>query len=165
MSWLRRRAAALVVAFSLVSGCAGFEPLYEDGSAASRIRHAVAVEASGEGLGFEIERAAAKRLGAPFEPRYIVRAGATMAESEAGVGGQAGFERIHLDGAARFDVLDIASGELLYKGAVSGSASYSSTRETFHTLTARRDARRRLGTQLGERIARPQDSTAAGGKR
>ena len=159
MSWSRRKAAAIGLALLLSGGC-GFEPLYDEGGAASRLKNAVIFEASGDDLGFELEGALTKRFGSPSAPRYVVKVRTSLHERETVAGGLGGFERYELSGAGQFEVRAIGDGEVKYEGIVQGSAAYSSTRETFHTLTARRDARRRLVVQLADRIARRLEAAA-----
>ncbi|MCY4460222.1 MAG: hypothetical protein OXC26_07485 [Albidovulum sp.] len=159
MSWSRPKAAALGFLLLLFAGC-GFEPLYKETSAAPQLRNSVLVEAAGGGIGYEVETALAKRFGSPSAARFRVQVRASVAESEVAAGWMDGFQRSRLDGAAEFEVAEVDGGRALYSGVVDGSVSYSSTRETFHTLTARRDARRRLALQLAERIARRLEATS-----
>ena len=143
----------------LSAGC-GFEPLYQEDGAAGRLKNAVIVEATGDDLGYEVENALVKRLGSPLAPNYVVIVRTSLAEIEVAAGGLDGFERFNFEGSGEFEIRRLGGDRILYEGVVEGSAAYSSTRETFHTLAARRDARRRLATQLAERIARRLEATA-----
>ena len=159
MSWSRRSAAGLTLFLLLSAGC-GFEPLYRESGSARRLKDAVIVEAVGDDLGYEVETALAKRLGSPYAPRYVLNVRTKVDESEMAAGGLGGFQRFNLNGSGQFEIKAIGGERLLYQGSVEGSAAYTSTRETFHSLTARRDARLRLAAQLAERIARRLESTA-----
>ena len=152
MSWFKGRAA--IAGFSLLlSAACGFEPLYREDGSAIRLKDAVIVESTGDDLGFEVENALIKRLGSPSSPQYLVGVRTRVVESEVAVGGLDGFERFNLGGTSEIEVRALGGDRLLYEGSVEDSVAYSSTRETFHTLNARRDARRRLAVQLAERIA------------
>ena len=111
-------------------------------------------------MGFELESALTKRLGSPLAPQYVVKVRTSVQKSETAAGGLDGFERFEFRGTGQFEVRAIGEDRILFEGIVQGSAAYSSTRETFHTLTARRDARRRLAVQLADRIARRLETAA-----
>lgn len=153
MSSFNRRSVLLMAAgLPLVAGC-GFEPVYGPDSAATRLRHAILVDAPNNEDQFNLVRQLEYRLGAANNARFGLSVGLDIREEGVALTSDNRTTRKEVIGSGTYALRDLASKEVLLSGKVDSFTGYSTTGSTVSELAARRDARRRLMIILADRIA------------
>jgi LPS-assembly lipoprotein len=148
MWWSRRQ----FVLSALALGACGFTPVYGPFGDAQGLDGQIAIDPPRDADGFAYVRHLETRLGLADVPRYQLGTDLYVTEEELGITPDQTITRYQLIGRARFTLTEIATGTVATSGEVHSFTSYSATGTPFATETAKRDARERLVTTLGDLV-------------
>ncbi len=155
----RRSLFALCAAFT-VAAC-GFEPTYKTGSAARSVHGDIEINLieSIDGFALLQELEALIGAGGP-QSTYVLDAGILTTQSELIIDTATAVTRITLFGKSNFKVTRRSDKEVVYSGDVETEVAFSQTSTAVASDSARRDAHRRLMTNLAAAIAAELEATA-----
>lgn len=155
MSWCDRRrlvtGAAAIAGAATLSGC-GFAPVYGPAGGGTALRGNVRADDPAVPRDFALVARLEDRLGRPAAPRFGLDYDISVRQSDLALTDDNEITRINLEGAVRFVLADLATGEEVLADRVSTFAAYSTTASTVATAAARRDAEARLMTALADQI-------------
>ena len=153
MKWFAFAGVALVL-----SGC-GFTPLYgarDGGTRTNAELQQISVATIENGrTGHDVYNALIDGIsphGEPDAPDYELRVRLTEASEGVAIERDASITRYNFRLDARFRLVDIRSGNVIYEGRSRSIASYNVVESQFATLVAQRDAEERAATELSEDI-------------
>lgn len=130
-----------------LAGC-GFAPILRNGTN-GRFRF----ETPASEFGFRLQDQLELRLGAPDQPRYVIKVTTSFAERAAATTADGSTSRLNVTGRADWSLVEIDTGTQMETGTVESFTSYSATGTTVATQTTRDDARDRLAIILADMIA------------
>lgn len=148
MSWLNRRTFMLM---PLALGACGFTPAYKEGGAAEGLLGRVRAKDPTDKAGFAYVQRLEERLGLPTAPLYSLDYALTQNVIAGGVTASNQTTRYSRVGSVTFTLTETATGRVVAKGRVEGSASYGATGSTVALLAAEEDAHMRLMRMLADR--------------
>jgi LPS-assembly lipoprotein len=148
MSWSRR---GLLLSVAAAAGC-GFSPALAPEGSAAGFRGEFEISAPQTPSGFFLTRRLQNRLGLPASPRYRLSLQITEGAQVTGIPANLIPTRVNLLGQVDYDVVDVASGQVVHHGRVQSFSGYSSTSTTAATRAAQVDASKRLMTILADRV-------------
>lgn len=149
MSFSRRILPVLVV--GALAGC-GFEPVHAPGGSASGLRGQLRADAPADRNDFDFVARIENRLGRGVGASYGLSYEIETDEEPVGVTPGQEITRYNIVGVAKYDVVELDTGQVVHSGRVESFASYSSTGSIVSTLTAGTDARSRLMIALADRV-------------
>jgi len=154
MSWSRLVILALTAA--LVAGC-GFRPLYSARERESTVdRMAVTkINLIADRIGQELHNELLNHinpLGRPTDPRYALNVELSESQERLAIRKDDVATRANLNLVAQFELVDLESGEAVYRGSSKSTSSFDVLVSTFATLSAENAARRRALRLIGEDI-------------
>jgi LPS-assembly lipoprotein len=158
MSWSERptRRAALRALGLLPLAACGFTPLYAPGAPASRMAGLVEVGVIEGEPGFALRERLTQRLGPPTAPAYRLEIDMELERAGVALTQQNITTRFNVTGSAEYALVPLAGGPPVASGVVRSitgfSAPESETASAFASLSAERDAERRVAVDLAERI-------------
>ena len=148
--------AVLAGAFALgLAGC-GFEPMYDQGAPAQAILGRIAVGPVEGAPAFELRERLNERLGGGAEADFILDVDLELRRTGVALTQENVTTRFNIIGAADFALRPASGGEALVTGQVRNITGYSApdseTASAFASLSAERDAERRLSRTLADQI-------------
>jgi len=153
MKWFAVASIALVL-----SGC-GFTPLYgvrEGGTAThAELGQIQVLEIDLGRTGHDVYNGLIDQLspnGEPASPDYQLRVRLTEDSEGIAIERDASITRYNYKLEARFRLVDVRSGNVIYEGRSRSIAAYNVVESQFSTLIAQRDAEERAATELSEDI-------------
>ncbi|MBO6790774.1 MAG: hypothetical protein JJ894_09590 [Dinoroseobacter sp.] len=149
---LSDRRSFLSVLLALPVAACGFEPVYQQDTAALGLRGKVLLDTPTTEIIFDLNRALEDRLGATRDPIYGLRTTYQESSSALAVQGTAAITRYNLIGTSSYDLRDLQTGITVLSGTVDSFTSYSATSTTIATAAAADDARQRLSNTLSDLI-------------
>jgi len=132
-----------------LTGACGYDPVYGTGGTAEGLRGQVRADDPGSELDFALVERLEERLGRPGGARFRLSYGtATYREQPITYGAT----RYNVIGTVSFQLRDETSGAVVQSGTLRRFTSYSTTVSTVSTLSAQRDAERRVMVILADEI-------------
>lgn len=161
MSLFNRRNILAACVLTLALGGCGYTPIYGEGTAATGLRGKIEIVAGKGREPFEMRERMVERFGFATDPRYTLIFSYDVSSEDLAVSTTAEITRYNLTGISDFKVTDISSGAVILSGKVKSRTAYSATSETYPTLAAEQDARKRLALALADQIITRVSSTAS----
>lgn len=135
-----------------LAGC-GYRPLYGGGESVRSILDRTSYSLPSGRLGFAMREALGRRLGSGADGgEYTLEANLIMEDSGLAITEDSSITRFLLEGRSRYSLTG-PDGFAPLIGDVESVSAYSATGSLYATRTARRDAERRVASDLGVRIA------------
>lgn len=135
-----------------LAGC-GFTPAYAPGGAGRSLRGRVRPATPANDAEFAFVRAFEDRLGRASAPEFELRHRITTSERGAARVRALGATRVSLFGTLVYELVDLASGEVVTEGSLRNFTNYSTTDTQLATRRAAEDAQARLMTILADQVA------------
>jgi LPS-assembly lipoprotein len=148
----------LTLALTALLAACGFQPLYGGHGAnpgASQIFSSIYVDTIESDAGYELRNALIDLLDAtdrPANPRYSLKITLKDQLQGAALQNDATITRYNYTLTADYALLDSATGKPVTSGEVSSLNAYNVVASPYATLVAQKDAQRRAGDDLAERI-------------
>jgi LPS-assembly lipoprotein len=152
MSLFDRRAALAGLGVLLLGGC--FRPMLAESSAASGLRHRVALPPVAGRFEHYLVESLEDRLGKPQDPEFVLNVTSTLTERGIAVTRDAAVTRITLVVRAQWSLWRPGESSPLITDTAYSESGYNATSSLFGTRAARLEIERRLARDIGERIAR-----------
>ncbi|NND18076.1 MAG: hypothetical protein HKN98_05790 [Silicimonas sp.] len=149
MSSSNRR--TLLLGFTALAGC-GFTPVYGPGGQAEGLRGRIDIAAPADEEGFALVERLEERLGLPAGADLGLTADIFMSEEAVGFLTDGTISRYNVTGRVDWRLTRLTDGTAVLKGSERSFTTYAATSTTVATITARRDARRRLMVIIADRI-------------
>ena len=156
--WSRRRALrlGLLGGVALAAGC-GLRPMYAPGGEESSVPELalIRVETIPTRAGQILRNDLLDRLtpeGEPATPRYKLRVKVETRSVSLAIQPDASITRFNLLLKVRFELSDVATGEIIYRDKLRSVGSYNAVRSDFATLIAEQDTSRRSAVSASEEI-------------
>ncbi|QDY68262.1 LPS assembly lipoprotein LptE [Qingshengfaniella alkalisoli] len=150
MSWSDRR--HFLIAAVVLAGC-GFTPVYGPGGAGSALNGRVVVTApQNDRYAFLLGQELETRLGPPKVAQYNLAFSLSTDTERVAITQEQETNRYLLHGSATYRLVEQSAADQIITGQVSSFTTYSATGTTVATLTAERDANRRLTVILADKI-------------
>ena len=160
---LSRRVFGLLLPLGFAVAACGFTPAYGPDGPAEQLRVQVAMDAPGDRNEFDLVKQLELRLGQASAPVYQLAYDIDTVQEGVGVTPEQEIVRINIFGKVSFTLTDAATGAILTSGSTDTFTGYSvgavdattippSTNATIATLSAERDANRRLMVALADQI-------------
>ncbi len=149
MSSFKRR--ALLLGLTALAGC-GFTPVYGPGGQADGLRGRIAIAAPADEEGYALVERLEERLGLPHSADLDLTAQIYIAEEALGFLPDGSISRYNVSGRVDWRLTRVSDGTEVLSGSERSFTSYAATSTTVATITARRDARRRLMVIIADRI-------------
>ncbi|RZW01875.1 MAG: hypothetical protein EX266_12750 [Rhodobacteraceae bacterium] len=149
MSSSNRR--TLLLGFTALAGC-GFTPVYGPGGQAEGLRGRIDIAAPADEEGFALVERLEERLGLPAGADLGLTADIFMSEEAVGFLTDGTISRYNVTGRVDWRLTRLTDGTAILKGSERSFTTYAATSTTVATITARRDARRRLMVIIADRI-------------
>jgi LPS-assembly lipoprotein len=146
MSWIKTALLCLTLA-----GC-GFTPVYGPGGTGSQLQNRVLVDPPVDREGFLLVRRLEERLGRADDPAYRLAIALNVGFEARAIDPDGDIRRFHMIGDATYALTDTSTGVVVRSGAVDNFVGYSATGTNVATVTAQRDATKRLMTILADEI-------------
>ena len=162
-SWSRRRLLrhglgplALMVGGLAVTAC-GFRPLYGERAGTMAAAHMAAVQIGivNDRLGQILRNDLIERmspLGEPLNPRYRLNASLSQSNSALAIQQDTTITRYDQRIDVSFVLVDLATGQVMFRGCSRAIGGYDAVRSDFATLTAQQDAAKRTVREVAEDI-------------
>jgi len=152
MSSSDRRSLILgLAAAACVAGC-GYTPAYAPAGRASGLQGEILVDAPNSDLAFFLAEELERRLGRAANARYRLSYDISTNSSRQALTNNEETTRYYVRGRLSFQLRDEASGAVVQSGRLENFTAYSSTASTIATLTAERDAEKRLMVSLADEL-------------
>lgn len=143
-------ALAAAAGISALASC-GFEPMHAGDSAEASLRGKIKVQLSEGDVGFAMTERLRDLVGhAPANPEYLLSVSVQTETKTVSIASDNAILRLNLVGRATADLSRVDNGETVYRDQLTNFTSYSATGSTVGTLTARKDAEKRLVWALAE---------------
>jgi len=160
---LSRRAFGLLFPLAFAVSACGFTPAYGPDGPAEQLRVQVAMDAPENRREFDLVQQLELRLGHSTAPVYKLSYKIDTVQEGVGVTPGQEIVRINIFGKVQFSLADAVTGDVLISGSTDTFTGYSvgavdattippSTNATIATLSAERDANRRLMVALADQI-------------
>ena len=150
MWWSDRR--SLLLALPLLAAGCGFTPVYGPGGIGTELRgHILAVEPNSE-EDYMLVRRLEEQLGRPADPLYLLDYRIVTAESGQAVTTSGDITRYNLVGRVFYSLVRTSDDAVMAAGDVENFTGYSASGSTVDTLSAERDAVRRLMVILADQL-------------
>ncbi|WP_413720668.1 LPS assembly lipoprotein LptE [Silicimonas sp. MF1-12-2] len=149
MSSYSRR--TLLLSLTALSAC-GFEPVYAPGGRAEGLRGRIDLAAPADEEGYALVERLEQRLGQPAGADLGMTADIYVSEEAVGFLPDGTISRYNVSGRVDWRLTRLIDGTELLTGSERGFTGYSATSTTVATISARRDARRRLMVILADRV-------------
>ncbi|MGJ8545757.1 MAG: LPS assembly lipoprotein LptE [Sulfitobacter sp.] len=146
MSWFKTS----LLCVSLALGACGFQPVYGPGGTATRLQDRIDVQEPSSRDGYLLTRQLETRLGRGSD--YSLSIDVTSEAEGLAINTAGDITRYNLIGSADYALTDRATGQIVTSGFVQNFTGYSATGSTVATLSAERDAQKRLMTILADQI-------------
>lgn len=130
----------------------GFEPVYAPGGPAEGLRGRIDVAAPADEEGYALVERLEERLGLPAGADLGLTADIYISEEAVGFLPSGAISRYNVSGQVTWRLTRLDDGTELLSGSERSFTSYSATSTTVATISARRDARRRLMVIIADRI-------------
>ena len=152
MLWREFRLALFVLVATILAAC-GYQPALKTEGFAARLVEGFDVSVAGGREGFVLEELLMQRLGtSPQSASYQLSARIEIAERVAATPGAGGVDRKELEAIADYQIRLAGDSEIISSGSVDGSALFSAGLGAVATGAARRDAERRMLTEVADRL-------------
>ena len=149
MSSFDRRAFLLM---PLALAACGFTPVYGTGTNGGTLQNNVEVAEPNYENAYLLTRRLEERLGRATVPAYRLDISVTSLREALAVNTESNINRYNLLGVADYTLIEQSTGRVVTSGRVSNFTGSSSSGTTVATLSAGRDAQRRLMTLLADQI-------------
>lgn len=149
MSSFNRR--TLLLSLTAVAGC-GFQPVYAPGGQAEGLRGRIDIAAPSDEEGYALVERLEERLGLPRGADLGLTANIFVSEEAEGVLADGSISRYNVSGRVDWRLTRLTDGTEVLSGSERSFTSYAATSTTVATISARRDARRRLMVIIADRI-------------
>ena len=146
MSWFK-----LLFVLPLVAAC-GFTPVYGPNGAGNALQNKLLVDEPDTRQGYFLTRQIEDRLGRAADPAYGLAVTLNTSEEPLALDADGDIQRYNILGSADYVLRDLATGAIVSSGKINGFTGYSATGTTVASLSAQRDATRRLMVQLADQI-------------
>jgi LPS-assembly lipoprotein len=142
----------LLMGLLLLTAC-GFEPIYGVDKPATKIIGKIDIEVSNGRNAFELRDRLIERLGVlESDPTYLLKYTFSIKSKNLTISKDNDVTRYTLQGETNFDLIDLASKEVIYTNSISSNTAYSATVGTYPTAVAERDANVRLSRDMADKI-------------
>lgn len=149
MSSFNRR--AILLSLTALAGC-GFEPVYAPGGQADGLRGRIAIAAPSDEEGYALVERLEERFGLPQGADLSLTADIFIGEEAVGFLPDGSISRYNVSGRVDWRLNRLTDGTQVLSGSERSFTSYAATSTTVATISARRDARRRLMVIIADRI-------------
>lgn len=149
MSLFSRR--YILLGLPALAAC-GFEPVYGTGGNADGLRGKILVEAPTDENSFNMVAQLEQRLGRAQAPQYALKVVTYIEDDGLAISGSNDIERFNLIGTSDYTLTRIGTDIKVLDGHVNTFTAYSASLQPVATLSAERDATRRLVTSLADKI-------------
>ncbi|WP_428926772.1 LPS assembly lipoprotein LptE [Marinibacterium sp. SX1] len=150
MWWSDRR--SLLLALPLLAAGCGFTPVYGPDGIGSALQNRVLATEPDSEEDYLLVRRIEDKIGRPTNPAYDLAYTITTVESGQAVTASGDITRYNLIGRVRYKMSRRTDGAIMAEGRISNFASYSASGSTVDTLSAERDAVRRLMVILADQL-------------
>jgi LPS-assembly lipoprotein len=156
----RRKALLGLASFAGLAAC-GFEPAYAPaGGQAGDLQGRILVDAPNSALEFALVERLEQRLGRASDAKYRLSYNVSTASERLALTTDEETTRYSVRGWINFQLRDTATGNVVQSGGLNNFTAYSATASTIATLTAERDAERRLMVILADQLVTRLTATA-----
>ncbi len=165
MSWRERRTGragapllAVLLLAALGLGACGFRPLYgtaADGTSSFDDLETVQIDPLPDRVGQQLHNLLRDRInprGQPREPRYVLRISLSERREALAIEEDETATRTNLRLSARFNLVELDSNAVVFKGFSNSINSYNIVESQFATYVSEQDARERALRELSEDI-------------
>ncbi|MCA8867123.1 MAG: hypothetical protein KDA67_00555 [Rhodobacteraceae bacterium] len=160
MSSLDRRTLLLSLAALPLAAC-GFQPVYREGGAASRLKGQIRFNLIDSRNGFVLLEHLEARLGRPAgDPRFEATITLGTVEEELVLATASSLSRFTLNGSALVKVIDTQNSTEVFSDNFRETTGYTASAETAVTTAGKRDANDRLMRAMAEQIVLRLTATA-----
>lgn len=151
-----------IVLFLLLAlaGC-GFQAAYGPSGPANGIRNTILVEAPENRNEYNFVKRLEERIGHADNQQYTLSYTITLSEEARGITPNQVITRYNVIGVVAYSITGGGDNQIVSSGKVDSFTSYSTTGNTVSTLTAKRDAYKRLMTILADQLTTRLIGTAA----
>lgn len=171
--WFSRRKFGLALTVGLGLSACGYQPAFGPSGAAQGLRNQVVLRAPVTRNEFDLAWQFERRLGHADTPVFQLNYELSVSQDGVGVTPQQEIIRNNVVGRLTYSLTDMASGAVLTGGSVDNFTGFSvdsvdvsvsppSTNATISTLSAQRDAERRLMVILADQVVTQLIATAPG---
>lgn len=137
---------------AMLASC-GFTPALEQASTSSVVTEGIDVSVAGDREGFFLEEFLERRLGTTGSSSvYNLAVRLDVTERDEATSGSGGIDRKSLEAVANYEIRAKESDEIVAAGIVEGAASYSVAKGIVASGAARRDAEKRMLTEVADRL-------------
>ncbi|MBB95757.1 MAG: hypothetical protein CML68_14345 [Rhodobacteraceae bacterium] len=150
MWWSDRR--SLLLALPLLAAGCGFTPVYGPDGIGTTLRGAIIADAPDSQEAYMLVRRLEEKLGRPANPTYRLAYTISTLESGQAVTAAGDITRYNLNGVVRYQLIRQADEAIVLAGNVRNFAGYSASGSPVDTLSAERDAMRRLMVILADQL-------------
>lgn len=141
----------LLLSLTALAAC-GFEPVYAPGGQAENLRGRIDIAAPEDEEGAALVERLEERLGLPQGADLGLTAQIYIDEEALGFLRDGSISRYNVSGRVDWRLTRLDDGTEVLRGSERSFTSYAATSTTVATITARRDARRRLMVIIADRI-------------
>lgn len=149
MSSFNRR--TLLLGLTALTGC-GFQPVYAPGGPADGLRGRIDIAAPADEEGYALVERLEERLGLPQGADLSLTADIFVDEEAVGFLPDGTISRYNVSGRVDWRLTRLTDDAAVLSGSERSFTSYAATSTTVATISARRDARRRLMVILADQI-------------
>ncbi len=153
MSSFDRRFILGTLPVLFLAGC-GFEPTYATGGAGAELRGQLLVGEPSNADSYILVQELEQRLGQATNPNYRLNFALEIESEGLAVTETGSITRYSVTGVVAYGVIPMGADEPIFTNTAQNFTGYSATGSTVETLSAERDARRRLMVILADQITR-----------
>ncbi len=146
----RRLFLGLAAAFALAA--CGFTPVNAPGGAGGALSGTIVADAPADNLGYDFVARIEGRLGRPDAPRWALAYTLATRDQSVGITPENVATRVNITGTLTWSLRPVGAEDPVLSGQLQSFTAYSTTGTTVATLTARRDAERRLAVILADML-------------
>lgn len=150
MSWSDRR--SLLLALPLLAAGCGFTPVYGPGGIGTQLHGRILADEPNSEEDYYFVRRFEEQLGRPTDPAYLLNYTIGTVETDLAVTSEGDITRYNLLGRVRYKLIRAADEVVMVEGDVENFTAYSASGSPVDTLTAERDAVRRLMVILANQL-------------
>lgn len=154
MSWSDRRTLllALPLALPLLAAGCGFTPVYGPDGIGTKLRGQILADNPNSEEDYYLVRRLEEQLGHTVDPVYLLHYTITTDETDLAVNTEGDITRYNVLGRVRYQMVRQSDDTVMVQGDVENFTAYSASGSPVDTLSAERDATRRLMVILADQI-------------
>ncbi len=137
---------------ALALGGCGFEPVLDEKNQKTNLRGKIVVDPPTDRDSFELVRRMETRFGRPSAPLYRMTVALDVREEGLAISGSNDITRYNVLGVAAYTLSRINTAEVVSQHRIETFTAYSASQQPAATLSAERDARKRLMVSLADKI-------------